>query len=109
MKTIKQKLCTGEFGIISHQRNPSNVRAGYLKYPELKTMYDMGFRNFKICGRRKTMYGLAWNVVHFMFNPKIAAPFASAFAHKIDEHFRGEFKKLGMQQQDDVDTKKDII
>jgi len=100
LKHIKQKHCTGEFGIISPQKNPAHVRPNFLRRQELKTIYDMGFRNFRICGRRKTIFGLAWNVIHFIFNPALAPPFASAWAHKIDDSFKAEFKKLGQGKEE---------
>ncbi len=105
IKKIKQTLCSGEFRTLSNERNPAHVRSCYLKYKEIKTIYDMGFRNFRICGRRKTMYGMAWNVIHFVFNPALSAPFAAAFAHKIDQNIRGEFQKLGKKE----DIKEDIV
>ena len=97
MKRIKQSLCTGEFHTISEDKNPARVRSCFLKHKELKTIYDMGFRNFRICGRRKTLFGLAWNVTHFLFNPPLASPFATAFAHKVDENIKGEFRKLNQK------------
>ncbi len=114
LKQIKQKHCAGQFGIISSQKNPAHVRPNVLRRQELKTIYDMGFRNFRICGRRKTIFGLAWNVIHFVFNPALAPPFASAWAHKIDGSFKDEFKKLGQgkaerPQQADSTEKPDIV
>jgi hypothetical protein len=99
LKDIKQHHCAGEFGIISEKKNPAHVRPGFLRSQELKTIYDMGFRNFRICGRRKSIFGLAWNVTHFVYNPALASIFATVWAHKIDESFKDEFKKLGQRQQ----------
>lgn len=98
LKEIKQNHCAGEFAIISEKKNPAHVRPCFLRYQELKTIYDMGFRNFRICGRRKSIFGLAWNVTHFVYNPGLASMFATVFAHKIDEGFKDEFKKLGQRQ-----------
>ena len=97
LKHIRQH-CSGEFGIISDKRNPAHIRPGFLRYSELKTIYDMGFRNFRICGRRKSIFGLAWNVTHFVYNPAMASIFATVWAHKIDESFKDEFKRLGQRQ-----------
>ena len=99
LKDIKQNHCAGEFGIISEKKNPAHVRPNVLRYDELKTIYDMGFRHFRICGRRKSIFGLAWNVIHFIYNPAFAPQFATVFAHKIDENFKEEFKKLGQAEQ----------
>jgi hypothetical protein len=107
LKKIKQSLCTGEFHTTSEDKNPAHVRSCFLKHGELKTIYDMGFRNFRICGRRKTLFGLAWNVTHFVFNPALASPFATAFAHKVDDNIKGEFRKLS--QKADIDKKEDIV
>ncbi|MFC1495147.1 hypothetical protein ACFL6W_07700 [Thermodesulfobacteriota bacterium] len=107
---IKQTLCSGEFRTLSQEKNPAQVRSCYLKQKEIKTIYDMGFRNFSICGRRKTMYGMAWNVIHSVFNPALAAPFSAAFAHKIDENIRGEFQKLGQKEEGTNEViKEDIV
>jgi hypothetical protein len=95
---IKQTMCSGEFQTLSEERNPAHIRSCYLKDKELKTIYEMGFRNFMICGRRKTVFGLAWNVIHFVLNPPLASPLATAFAHQIDENIKGEFKKLGEKE-----------
>jgi hypothetical protein len=107
LKKIKQSLCTGEFHTISEDKNPAHIRSCFLKRSELKAIYDMGFRNFRICGRRKSLFGLAWNVTHFLFNPGISSPFATAFAHKVDENIKGEFRKLS--QKADIDKKEDIV
>ena len=98
LKDIKQHHCAGEFAIISEKKNPAHVRPCFLRYSELKTIYDMGFRHFNISGRRKSIFGLAWNVTHFVYNPFFASIFATVFAHKIDESFRDEFRKLGQRQ-----------
>lgn len=94
LKDIKQNHCAGEFGIISENKNPAHARSCFLRYQELKTIYDMGFRNFKICGQRKPLFGLAWNVTHFVYNPAIAYLFATVFARKIDDNFKNAFKKI---------------
>ena len=94
LKDIKQNHCSGELGIISEKKNPAHVRSCFLRYQELKTIYDMGFRNFRICGQRKPIFGLAWDVTHFVYNPALAYIFATVYAHKINENFRKGFNNI---------------
>ncbi len=51
-----------------HRRN-CNMTPG-----ELKAIYDMGFRHFKLQGRRDSLFGFAYDLVRYTLEPDFAAP-----------------------------------
>jgi collagenase-like PrtC family protease len=100
---IKQTTCAGGAGLISEHRNPGHTRSCFLKRDEIKVMYDMGFRNFKLCGRRKPVFAMAWNVIHYLFSPAMGPTFSGPIAHSVDKDIRAEFQKLN-EKEDVVPT-----
>ncbi|MFC1840023.1 hypothetical protein ACFL1N_10610 [Thermodesulfobacteriota bacterium] len=95
---LRQTSCAGGIGVLSEKKNPEHLRSCYMKQKELKTIYDMGFRNFKIEGRRMTMNSLGWNVINFIINPALSAPYSAILAHKIDQNIRQEFQKMAQKE-----------
>lgn len=51
-----------------HRRNCNFTRA------EVKAVYDMGFRLFKLQGRRDNIFGFAFDLARFTLEPDVAAP-----------------------------------
>lgn len=41
---------------------------------ELKAVYDMGFRHFKLQGRRDNLYSFAYDLTRYLLEPDFAAP-----------------------------------
>jgi hypothetical protein len=41
---------------------------------EMKAVYDLGFRHFKLQGRRDPVYSFAYDLAHYMLEPGVAAP-----------------------------------
>jgi hypothetical protein len=50
------------------------TRTCELAHSEMKALYDMGFRNFKLQGRAASFYVVAFDLVHFLLEPDFAAP-----------------------------------
>jgi hypothetical protein len=102
-KMIKTS-CAGGAGVLLEKRNVKNARTCFLMHEEVKAIYDMGFRNFKISGRRKPIFGMAWNVINFVYNPSLAPSFARTIYARIDRDIKEEFLKIarketGLQRQ----------
>jgi hypothetical protein len=101
--SLKKASCAGGSGILNAQKNPRNVRNCYLAHNEVKAIYDMGFRQFKISGRRRTIYGIAWNVINFVFNPDLAPTVARMLYNRVDKKVKEEYvelaQKKGVSQQ----------
>ena len=95
---IKQNACAGGTMLLSEQRNPGHVRSCYLRHDEIKTIYDMGFRNFKIGGADKSVFAMAWDVIHNLFTPESQAMLLGPIAHQVDQGFRAQFKGLLSQE-----------
>ncbi|MDD4871951.1 MAG: hypothetical protein PHR77_15440, partial [Kiritimatiellae bacterium] len=91
MEKIKKTVCLGSSTILDDKKNLENTRSVFLTHCEVKAIYDMGFRDFKICGRRKPVGTFAWYLINFIFNPYLAYAFADMIYRKIE-----------------VDTKKDV-
>jgi collagenase-like PrtC family protease len=94
IRKINETLCAGGSGVLVEKKNPRRTRTCFLMHDEVKTIYDMGFRNFKISGRRKPSYGLAWNVINFVYNPAVAPAFARTFHGAIHQQIVKDFEKI---------------
>ncbi|MFC1840022.1 hypothetical protein ACFL1N_10605 [Thermodesulfobacteriota bacterium] len=95
---IRDTKCAGGQGIISEEKNPDFTRSCYMMHDEVKTIYDLGFRQFKISGRRRTVYGLAWNVLNFVFNPDLAYIFERILYTRIDQKVQAEFTEMARKK-----------
>ena len=84
--------------MLSDKKNTRQVRTCFLKHNEVKAIYDMGFRHFKISGRRKPPYGLAWNVINFVYNPALAHAFARTIHLGIHQGIKSDFAKLAQRK-----------
>jgi len=98
IKAIKRTKCAGGSGILNEERNTKLLRSCFLNHEEVKTIYDMGFRHFKISGRRKTINGMAWNILNFIFNPNLAYTFARTLYSTIDKKVRIEFSEMAKKK-----------
>jgi hypothetical protein len=54
--------------IDNRQRNCNFTRE------EMKAVYDLGFRHFKLQGRRDPIYSFVYDLSHYMLEPGVAAP-----------------------------------
>jgi len=54
---------------IARRRRNCNFTAA-----EFKAVYDMGFRHFKLQGRRDTVYSFAYDLTRYLLEPDFAAP-----------------------------------
>ena len=95
---IRHDSCAGGQAVLSEEKNPKQMRSCYLMHDEVKTIYDMGFRYFKISGRRRTIYGLAWNVINFVFNPDLRYVFARMLYTRIDQKVKAEFVEVAQKK-----------
>jgi len=84
IQALKKSSCKGSVNVLQDNRNPDGRRACYLTHEEITAFYNMGFRDFKICGRRKPMNNLAWNIIHYVYNPDLQPLFADWLYTKID-------------------------
>ncbi len=98
IKTIRETKCSGGSGILNKEKNTKLLRSCFLTHDEVKTIYDMGFRKFKISGRRRTIYGMAWNVLNFVFNPDLAYTFARILYTRIDQKVKAEFTEVARKK-----------
>jgi hypothetical protein len=98
IKKIRETSCAGGARILDKERNINSRRSCFLTHEEVKTIYDMGFRKFKISGRRGTIYGLAWNVLNFVFNPDLSYTFARILYSRIDQKVKTEFTEVAKKK-----------
>lgn len=91
---ITKTKCSGGLGILDPARNTKMLRSCYLTHEEAKIIYDMGFRHFKISGRRKTIFGMAWNILNWVFNQEQANTFAGILYSSIEQKIREEYIKI---------------
>ena len=94
MQKLKKDICMGGAFAIRNERNIAAPRVVYLTHAEMKTIYDMGFREFKISGRRIPVSQLAWNVIHFLYHPGATHYFATALYKKINLDIVDDFKRV---------------
>jgi hypothetical protein len=94
MQQLKKTSCKGGPAILNDEKALMNARSCFLTRAEVKAIYDMGFRDFKISGRRKPVGGLAWNLVHFLFNPDMAYVFAGDLYNRIDRDMKNDIKRV---------------
>jgi collagenase-like PrtC family protease len=100
IQKINKTLCAGRSGVLFEERNPKRGRTCFLLHDEVKAIYDMGFRNFKISGRRKPTFGLAWNVTNFVYNPALASAFARTFHDMILHRIRTDYAKMAHKKSE---------
>ena len=98
IKTIRETRCAGGGRIMDPERNPKGLRTVYLQHHEVKKIYDMGFKHLKISGRRKTIYGMGWNVLNWVFNPDQAYIFARILYTSIDQKIRTDYNRLAKEK-----------
>ncbi|MFC1495148.1 hypothetical protein ACFL6W_07705 [Thermodesulfobacteriota bacterium] len=98
IKTIRETRCAGGGGVLNKEKNTNNFRSCFLTHEEVKAIYDMGFRKFKISGRRRTIYGMAWNILNFVFNPDLAYTFARILYSRIDQKVKTEFTEAAKKK-----------
>jgi collagenase-like PrtC family protease len=98
IKEIREKRCAGGGRILDPERNPRGLRSCYLNHDEVKKIYDMGFRHLKISGRRKTLYGMAWNILNWVFNQDQAYIFARIIYSSIDQKTRTDYTRLAREK-----------
>ena len=98
LKKIRKTMCGGGAGVLSKKKNIRQVRTCFLKHEEVKAIYDLGFRHFKISGRRKPPYGLAWNVINFVYNPTMAHAFSRAIYMTMHQGIKRDFANLAKKK-----------
>jgi len=98
IKTVRETKCSGGARVLDKERNVNSFRPCFLTHEEVKTIYDMGFRKFKISGRRKTIYGMAWNILNFVFNPDLSYIFARILYSRIDQKVKTEFTEIAKKK-----------
>jgi len=96
--TVRETRCGGGGGILSEEKNPKGLRSCFLYHDEVKTIYDMGFRHLKISGRRKTIYGMAWNILNWVFNPEQAYTFARILYSSIDQKTKADYNRIAKEK-----------
>lgn len=94
LERILTTLCAGGPRLLVEERNPSHTRSCYLAHREVKALYDMGFRTFRITGRQKPPARAVWDILHFVFNPAHGYPFATSWYHQLDQNIRQQYEKL---------------
>lgn len=94
IEAFKKANCPGGADFMSSGRNPHRNRLVYLSHEEVKTIYDMGFRLFKISGRRLAIYSAAWNVIYLMFNPDLSYVPADLIHQLLYKKLADEFDKV---------------
>lgn len=99
LERILATQCAGGPRLLADERNPSHARSCHLAHREVKAFYDMGFRIFRITGRRKPPARAIWDVLHFVFNPAHGYPFATSWYHQLDQNIRQQYEKLLQAKQ----------
>ncbi len=94
IKVIRKAKCSGGGRLLNPERNTGMQRSCYLTHDEVKTIYDMGFRHLKISGRRKTIFGISWNILNWVFNQEQAHTFAGILYSGIEQKIREEYISL---------------
>jgi hypothetical protein len=98
IKDIRETKCAGGGAILNQEKNTELLRSCFLDYKDVKTIYDMGFRNFKISGRRMTIYGMAWNLLYWVFDPDQAYTFARILYSRIEHKVKTEYTKAAREK-----------
>ncbi len=98
IKVIRETKCAGGGANLNPEKNTQNLRTCYLDHEDVKTIYDMGFRNLKISGRRMTIYGMAWNILNWVFDPDQAHTFARILYSRIEHKVKTEYTQTAREK-----------